>query len=83
MDRPDTLSAQPFGAENLHQPITGAPFYRLMPADGYTHPPLYQVIPVSHGFFHIREAGTGQIKGFRCTHIEACALAKHLEQSQP
>ena len=83
MNRPDTFSAQPLASENLHQPTVGGPFYRLMPEVGYTHPRLYQVIPVSHGFFHIREAGTGQVKGFRCTHSDACALAKHFEQEHP
>jgi hypothetical protein len=41
------------------------------------------VIPISHGFFHVREAHTGQIRGFRCSHYEACALASQLEKIQP
>src|SRR3979490_2565404 len=44
------------------------------------NPARFRVIPVSHHFFHIKEAATGKIKGFRCNHNDACELAKRLEQ---
>ena len=68
--------------DNLPEVTAGGPFYRLKPDLGYTDQPLYQVIAISHGFFHVREAGTGQIKGFRCSHNDACKLAIHLENKQ-
>lgn len=69
--------------ETRHDCATEAPFYRLTPEVGYTHQPRYQVIPVSHGFFHIREANSGQVKGFRCNHYDACELAIYLEKKPP
>ena len=42
--------------------------------------PRYRVIPVSGEFFHIVDTGTGKVKGFRCEHNAACALARKLEQ---
>jgi len=83
VNRLDTLAAQPLGSESLQPPTSSWPFYRLTPEVGYTHPRLFQVIAVSQGFFHIREAGTGQVKGFRCTYSDACALAEHFEKALP
>ena len=82
MDTPNALPAPRFEAASVYQHTTGTPFYRLRSDEGYTPSQRYQVIPVSGGFFHIREAGTGQIKGFRCTHNTACALARQLETTQ-
>ena len=42
--------------------------------------PRYRVVPVSGEFFHIVDTGTGKVKGFRCEHNAACALARKLEQ---
>ena len=41
--------------------------------------PRYIVVPAGIGFFHITEFATGQVKGFRRHHGEACDLAKVLE----
>ena len=81
----DTTDERPIATchtDSLPEVSTGGPFYRLKPDLGYTHHPLYQVIAISHGFFHVREAGTGQIKGFICSHNDACKLAIHLENKQ-
>lgn len=45
--------------------------------------PRYIVVPAGIGFFHITEFATGQVKGFRCHHGEACNLAKVLETGLP
>lgn len=45
----------------------------------HTPPPRFVVIPAGRSFFHITEQATGQVKGFRCEHTEACALARRLE----
>ena len=42
--------------------------------------PRYRVIPVSGEFFHIVDARTGKVKGFRRDHNAACAYARKLEQ---
>lgn len=39
----------------------------------------YVVIPAGINFFHITEHATGQVKGFRCRHSDACELARSLE----
>ncbi|CAK9890262.1 MULTISPECIES: hypothetical protein [Pseudomonas] len=41
--------------------------------------PRFVVVPAGIGFFHITEQATGRVKGFRCEHTEACALARYLE----
>lgn len=82
MNTPNARLAPRFEAASVYQHTTRAPFYRLKPDEGYRPSQRYQVIPVSDGFFHIREADTGQIKGFRCTHNTACALARLLETTQ-
>nr|WP_255263573.1 hypothetical protein [Pseudomonas aegrilactucae] len=41
--------------------------------------PRYIVVPAGIGFFHITEFATGQVRGFRRHHGEACALAHTLE----
>lgn len=41
--------------------------------------PRYRVVPAGHKFFHVVEAATGKVKGFRRNHNEACALARSLE----
>lgn len=41
--------------------------------------PRYRVVPAGHEFFHVVEATTGKVKGFRRNHNEACALARSLE----
>ena len=38
------------------------------------------VVPAGINFFHITEHATGQVKGFRCKHVDACALARTLER---
>ena len=50
---------------------------------GSTQPkraPRYRVIPVSGEFFHIVDARTNKVKGFRRDHSAACAYARKLEQ---
>ena len=42
--------------------------------------PRYRVIPVSGEFFHIVDARTNKVKGFRRDHNAACAYARKLEQ---
>lgn len=39
----------------------------------------YIVVPAGINFFHITDYATGQVKGFRCRHIDACELARALE----
>ncbi|TFY91462.1 hypothetical protein DYL59_05785 [Pseudomonas kairouanensis] len=56
-----------------------AQYYRLHSEHGYLDSILYQVVPAGRNFFHIREVLSGQIKGFRSDHIQACLLAKKLE----
>ncbi|MDF0731523.1 hypothetical protein P0Y43_12385 [Pseudomonas entomophila] len=41
--------------------------------------PRFIVVPAGVSFFHVTESTTGRVKGFRRTHLEACALAQHLE----
>ena len=41
--------------------------------------PRYRVVPAGHEFFHVVEASTGKVKGFRQDHNEACALSRSLE----
>lgn len=41
--------------------------------------PRFIVVPAGIGFFHITEFATGQVRGFRRQHGEACALAHTLE----
>ncbi|MBM3108771.1 hypothetical protein H8F21_28685 [Pseudomonas sp. P66] len=38
------------------------------------------VVPAGVNFFHITEHATGQVKGFRCRHVDACELARTLER---
>ena len=83
MDRSDFRASPVNDAHRTGDPVDGGPFYRLHTDFGYTQSHHYQVIPISHGFFHVREAHTGQIRGFRCPHHEACALASQLERTQP
>jgi len=44
-----------------------------------TSPPRFVVVPAGKSFYHITEQATGRVRGFRREHIEACALARHLE----
>ncbi|PSS52726.1 hypothetical protein [Pseudomonas sp. BBP2017] len=44
------------------------------------HGTRYIVVPAGINFFHITEHTTGQVKGFRCRHIDACELARTLER---
>lgn len=39
----------------------------------------FQVVLAGNAFFHIKEISTGHVRGFRCNHNEACALARALE----
>lgn len=39
----------------------------------------YIVVPAGINFFHVTDFATGQVKGFRCRHIDACELARALE----
>ena len=82
MDTPPALPTPHVNAASASPYTTQAPFYRLKPDEGYRPSQRYEVIPVSGGFFHIREAVTGRVKGFRCTHNTACALARQLETTQ-
>lgn len=41
----------------------------------------YLVLPIGKSFFHIQEANSGKVMGFRCAHNEACKLARDLEQA--
>ncbi|MDD2061204.1 hypothetical protein N5D52_19615 [Pseudomonas sp. GD03860] len=41
--------------------------------------PRYVVIPAGKAFFHVTEHATGRVRGFRCEHNQACALARYLE----
>ncbi|MHC6226443.1 hypothetical protein ACYU03_17015 [Pseudomonas sp. X10] len=41
--------------------------------------PRYIVVPAGISFFHITDCATGQVKGFRRRHSDACALARTLE----
>ena len=41
--------------------------------------PRFQVVLAGNSFFHIKEISTGTVRGFRCNHNEACALARSLE----
>lgn len=47
-------------------------------ADVYATP-RFQVVLAGNSFFHIKEISTGTVRGFRCSHNEACALARSLE----
>ena len=44
--------------------------------------PRFQVILAGNAFFHIKEAATGRVRGFRGDHNEACALARSLESRE-
>ncbi|KJK05434.1 MULTISPECIES: hypothetical protein [Pseudomonas] len=44
------------------------------------HSTRYIVVPAGINFFHITDHATGQVKGFRCRHIDACELARTLER---
>lgn len=69
--------------ENIDKPDAtidfGVALYRLKGLRGYRCAPRYQVIPAGRDFFHIRDAATGRILGFRQDHLAACHLARHLE----
>ncbi|MBJ9976565.1 hypothetical protein IAE35_13615 [Pseudomonas sp. S75] len=39
----------------------------------------FVVIPAGVRFFHITDRHTGRVKGFRCSHREACDLARRLD----
>lgn len=41
--------------------------------------PRFQVVLAGNAFFHIKEISTGQVRGFRSDHNEACALARKFE----
>ncbi|HCL4073333.1 TPA: hypothetical protein N2C32_001519 [Pseudomonas aeruginosa] len=43
-------------------------------------PEPYLVVPQGRGFFHIVETATGNVRGFRRSHNEACAYAEHLKR---
>lgn len=45
----------------------------------HIYPLRFVVVPAGIGFFHITECATGQVKGFRRNHLEACELARKLE----
>ncbi len=40
----------------------------------------YIVVPAGTNFFHITEHASGQVKDFRCRHIDACKLPQTLER---
>ena len=69
--------------ENINQTDAtvnpGAPLYRFKALRGYRQAPSCHVIPAGRNFFHIRERSSGRTLGFRCSHSEACALARQLE----
>lgn len=81
----DTTDERPIATchtDSLPEVSTGGPFYRLKPGSWvYTSSALSSDCDQSW-LFHVREAGTGQIKGFRCSHNDACKLAIHLENKQ-
>ncbi|EIK94608.1 hypothetical protein PMM47T1_21003 [Pseudomonas sp. M47T1] len=60
----------------------GTALYRLKGPQGYRQALRCQVIPAGREFFHVREMDSGRTLGFRCSHLEACALARLLEQGQ-
>ncbi|MNF77227.1 hypothetical protein D3C84_593670 [compost metagenome] len=43
-------------------------------------PRLVQVIPCGRDFFHLKDAYSGKVLGFRCGHRQACAAARDLER---
>ena len=45
----------------------------------YLSKPRYVVIPAGIKFFHVTDSATGQGKGFRRRHLDACELARNLE----
>ncbi|RPW57777.1 hypothetical protein [Pseudomonas aeruginosa] len=45
-------------------------------------PEPYLVVPQGRGFFHIVEAATGKVRGFRRSHNEACSYAEQLKRKQ-
>ncbi|HBP5153201.1 TPA: hypothetical protein L5659_006703 [Pseudomonas aeruginosa] len=42
----------------------------------------FRVVPQGRGFFHIVEAATGKVRGFRRSHNEACSYAEQLKRQQ-
>ena len=44
--------------------------------------PRYRVVSISREFFHIVDARTNKVRGFRRDHNAACAYARKLEQEQ-
>ena len=42
----------------------------------------FQVKPAGRDFFHVVDARDGKVRGFRCDHNEACALARILEMEK-
>jgi len=44
--------------------------------------PRFQVVLAGNAFFHIKEAATGRVRGFRGDHNQACALARALESRE-
>ncbi|MEN4828636.1 MULTISPECIES: hypothetical protein [unclassified Pseudomonas] len=46
----------------------------------YLSKPRFVVIPAGVEFFHVTESATGQVKGFRRRHHDACELARRLER---
>ncbi|MDO7900484.1 hypothetical protein ACE1YR_01455 [Pseudomonas sp. K1(2024)] len=39
----------------------------------------FVVVPAGIQFFHVTDRTTGRVKGFRRSHLEACALARLLD----
>jgi len=66
---------------NCLAPLRDKPFYPLEPGAEYLPLLRFQVVPAGKNFFHIKEASTGCVRGFRRNHNEACALAKTLERN--
>ncbi|WP_455926432.1 hypothetical protein [Pseudomonas putida] len=71
--------------ENIETPDAtidfGVALYRLKGLRGYHCTVRYQVIPAGREFFHVREAATGRVLGFRQHHLAACELARQLENT--
>ncbi|WP_347906172.1 hypothetical protein [Pseudomonas purpurea] len=56
-------------------------FYSSRLSPQRPEPPRYRVVLAGKEFFHIKDSTTGQVRGFRGDHNEACALARNLEIS--
>lgn len=54
-------------------------YYNITNPGSNIHSTRYVVVPAGINFFHITEHTTGQVKGFRCRHLDACELALALE----